>query len=98
MKQNNMYFRIEDLNHGNRRKSERIIWSLQGIFENGKVTLQKGDWNKEFADQLVNFPNAQMHDDLVDSLAYIQQIAQTEVVFDTDIEEEYQSLDVVSGY
>ena len=98
MKQNNMYFRIEDLNHGNRRKSERIIWSLQGIFENGKVTLQKGDWNKEFADQLVNFPNAQMHDDLVDSLAYIQQIAQTEVVFDTDIEEEYQSLDLVSGY
>ena len=70
----------------------------QGIFENGKVTLQKGDWNKEFADQLVNFPNAQMHDDLVDSLAYIQQIAQTEVVFDTEIEEEYQSLDLVSGY
>ena len=39
-----------------------------------------------------------MHDDLVDSLAYIQQIAQTEVVFDEEIEEEYQSLDVVSGY
>ena len=98
MKQNSMYFRIEDLNHGNRRKSERIIWSLQAIFEKGQVTLQKGAWNKEFADQLINFPNAQMHDDLVDSLAYIQQIAQTEVIFDEDIEEEYQSLDPVSGY
>ena len=98
MKQNNMYFRIEDLNHGNRKKSERIIWSLQGIFENRQIVLQRGDWNKEFVDQLVNFPNSMMHDDLVDSLAYIQQIAQTEVVFDTDIEEEYQSLDPVSGY
>ena len=78
--------------------TERIIWSLQAIFEKGQVILQRGNWNKEFADQLVNFPNAQMHDDLVDSLAYIQQIAQTEVVFDEEIEEEYQSLDPVSGY
>ena len=98
MKQNNMYFRIEDLNHGNRRKSERIIWSLQGLFENRKVTLERGDWNTPFIDQLVNFPNSQLHDDLVDALAYVQQIAQTEVVFDEEIEEEYQSLDLVSGY
>jgi len=97
MRENNMYFRIEDLNHGNRRKSERIIWSLQGLFENGKIVLERGDWNTPFLDQLVNFPNRQLHDDLVDALAYIQQIAQVEMSFE-DIEEEYEALDMVSGY
>ena len=97
MRENNMYFRIEDLNHGNRKKSERIIWSLQGLFENRKVTLERGDWNTPFIDQLVNFPNAQLHDDLVDALAYIQQIAQVEMSFE-DIDEEYEALDMVSGY
>ena len=97
MRENNMYFRIDDLNHGNRKKSERIIWSLQGLFENRKVTLQRGDWNTPFIDQLVNFPNAQLHDDLVDALAYIQQIAQVEMHFE-DIDEDYEALDMVSGY
>jgi len=97
MRENNMYFRIEDLNHGNRRKSERIIWSLQGIFENGKVILERGAWNTPFIDQLVNFPNSQLHDDLVDALAYIQQIAQVDVYFE-DVDEEYEALDMVSGY
>ena len=97
MRENNMYFRIEDLNHGNRRKSERIIWSLQGIFENGKVILERGAWNTPFLDQLVNFPNSQLHDDLVDALAYIQQIAQVDVYFE-DVDEEYEALDMVSGY
>ena len=97
MRENNMYFRIEDLNHGNRRKSERIVWSLQGIFENGKVILERGAWNTPFIDQLVNFPNSQLHDDLVDALAYIQQIAQVDVYFE-DVDEEYEALDMVSGY
>ena len=97
MRENNMYFRIEDLNHGNRRKSERIVWSLQGIFENGKVILERGAWNTPFLDQLVNFPNSQLHDDLVDALAYIQQIAQVDVYFE-DVDEEYEALDMVSGY
>ena len=97
MKKNNTYFRIEDCTHGNQKKTERIVWALQGRFEHGKVTLNYGDWNNAFIDQLVNFPNSQLHDDLVDSLAYIDQIQITDTVFD-DVEEDYEVLDVVSGY
>jgi hypothetical protein len=46
---------------------------------------------------LVNFPNSQLHDDLVDALAYVDQIQITDTVFD-DVEEDYEVLDVVSGY
>jgi phage terminase large subunit-like protein len=98
MRENNTYFRIEDLNHGNRKKSERIIWSLQGLFENRKVTLERGEWNAPFLDQLTNFPNSQLHDDLVDALAYIQQIAMVEVSYDDFEQEDYEALDAVSGY
>ena len=98
MRENNTYFRIEDLNHGNRKKSERIIWSLQGLFENRKVTLERGEWNAPFLDQLTNFPNSQLHDDLVDALAYIQQIALVEVSYNDFEEDDYEALDAVSGY
>jgi len=97
MRQYNQYFRIDDCTHGNQKKSDRIIWALQGRFEHGKVTLNKGDWNNEFIDQLVNFPNSQLHDDLVDALAYIDQIQVVDFVGDYE-EEEYEVIDMVSGY
>lgn len=97
MRKHNFYFRIDDCTHGNQKKTERIVWALQGRFEHGKVILNVGDWNNDFIDQLVNFPNSQLHDDLVDSLAYIDQINIVDIHFD-DIDEEYEVLDAVSGY
>jgi phage terminase large subunit-like protein len=73
------------------------VWALQGRFEHGKVVLNYGDWNNAFVDQLVNFPNSQLHDDLVDAVAYIDQIQVVDVIFD-EIDEEYEALDMVSGY
>ena len=97
MRSNNRYFRIDDVTHGNQKKTDRIVWALQGRFENGKISLNFGDWNNEFADQLVNFPNAQLHDDLIDALAYIDQIQVVEY-FQEYEEDDYQPLDYVSGY
>jgi phage terminase large subunit-like protein len=97
MRRNNHYFRIDDVTHGNQKKTDRIVWALQGRFEHGKVTLNYGDWNNEFIDQLVNFPNSQLHDDLVDALAYIDQIQIVEYFHDYE-EEEYEPLDAVTGY
>lgn len=97
MRSNNRYFRIDDVTHGNQKKTDRIVWALQGRFENGKISLNFGDWNNEFADQLVNFPNAQLHDDLIDALAYIDQIQVVEYFQDYE-EDDYQPLDYVSGY
>lgn len=97
MRSNNRYFRIDDVTHGNQKKTDRIVWALQGRFENGKISLNFGDWNNEFADQLVNFPNSQLHDDLIDALAYIDQIQVVEYFQDYE-EDDYQPLDYVSGY
>jgi predicted phage terminase large subunit-like protein len=97
MRRNNRYFRIDDVTHGNQKKTVRIVWALQGRFENGKVTLNYGAWNNEFSDQLTNFPNAQLHDDLIDALAYIDQVQVVDYFVEYD-EDEYEPLDSISGY
>jgi predicted phage terminase large subunit-like protein len=91
------YISVIDLTHGNKKKVDRVVWALQGRFENKRVTLKKAEWNKEFVDQLLNFPNTGVHDDQVDALAYIDQIGITEF---TDVldEDEYEVLDEISGY
>lgn len=97
MRQTQFFPRIEELTHGNKKKTDRIIWALQGRFEHGRITLRTAQWNDEFVDQYFNFPNPQIHDDLLDSLAYIDQIAITPYFHDYD-EEEYECLDAISGY
>jgi predicted phage terminase large subunit-like protein len=97
MKQRNFFFSVYELSHGNKRKYDRIIYALQGRFEHGRVTLAKGDWNTEFLDQLYQFPNPRVHDDLIDSVAYIDQIAN--ISYLTDYEEtDVDALDIISGY
>ena len=97
MRKYNSYFRIEDLTHGNKKKTDRITWSLQGRLEHGKITFNEGPWNAEIIDELMNFPNAQVHDDLIDALSYIDQIAIAEYTSDYE-EDDYTPMDAVSGY
>ena len=92
------YFRIEELTHGNKKKTDRVMWSLQGRFENNTITLNKGEWNSRFLDQLFQFPDPLTHDDLVDSLAYIDQLANVPYgIGDLDFDEP-EILDIVAGY
>ena len=96
-KRHGTFFRVEELTHGNKKKTDRVMWALQGRFENGFETLKKGEWNSRFLDQLFQFPDALTHDDLIDALAYIDQLAH--VAYDYDYEvDDYEILDVVSGY
>jgi len=97
MKQRSRFFRVEELTHGNKNKIDRIVWALQGRFEHGNITLNKGDWNNEFLDQLFQFPNQLVHDDLIDSLAYIDQMASV-VYYDEWEEDDFEMLDPIAGY
>ena len=97
MRKYNKYFRIDEVTHGNKKKTDRVVWSLQGRFEHGNIELNESQWNNEFIDQLLNFPNTQMHDDLVDALAYIDQVAV--VTYQSDHEDEdWEPLDAIAGY
>ena len=97
MKRNQRIFTVEELTHGNKKKTDRVMWALQGRFENGYITLNKGEWNSRFLDQLFQFPDPLTHDDLVDSLAYTDQLAKVAYHYDFEIEDE-EILDIVAGY
>jgi phage terminase large subunit-like protein len=97
MRKYNTYFRVEDLTHGNKKKTDRITWSLQGRLEHGKIVFNEAAWNSELVDELLNFPNPQVHDDLIDALSYIDQIAVAEYVQDYD-EDDFTPMDAVAGY
>jgi len=97
MKSNQSFFRVEELTHGNKKKVDRIVWALQGRFEHGQIVLNEGDWNAEFLDELFQFPNALVHDDLIDSLAYIDQMAKVAYHYDFE-EDDFEILDPVAGY
>jgi len=45
----------------------------------------------------LNFPTTGVHDDMVDSLSLIAHIANAAVYFE-DYEDDYEPLDIISGY
>lgn len=94
------HVRMIDCTHGNQKKTERIVWALQGRLEHGRIKFNRGVWNNLFLDQMLQFPDPKTHDDLLDALAYLDQI----VVFGPDAsssnddEESFQMLDPIAGY
>jgi len=97
MRKNNIYSHIQDLTHGNRKKTDRVVWSLQGRMEHGRVSFNTArDWT-EFKDQLIMFPTVGIHDDLVDALSYVDQLAIANYNADYE-DDEYEILDPISGY
>lgn len=70
------YFEVDELTHGNQKKPDRIAWALQGRADKQRIQLLRGSWNSKFIEQAEDFPNPRSHDDLIDALAYIDQLAE----------------------
>jgi len=97
MRRLNVYPQVQPVTHGGQKKIDRITWALQGRFEKGRIKLSDDkDW-RVFIDQLLDFPNPMAHDDLLDALAYIDQIATTNYNVEMDTPE-YEPLDAYIGY
>ena len=97
MRRNNIYAHIHPLTTGNQNKVERIIWSLQGRLEHGRVTFNRDiEWDL-FIDEYLMFPTKGVHDDTIDALAYISQMAVTSHA-ELDDSQEYEPVDVVCGF
>ena len=97
MRKYNTYCHIHDLTHGNKKKADRIVWSLQGRLEHGRIKFNEDeDWD-DFKDQLMLFPTAGVHDDLVDALSYIEQLAITSYMTDYE-DEEVEIIDTIAGW
>lgn len=97
MRKNNIYAHIQPLSHDNQKKTERVVWALQGMFEHGRIILNEDEKWYEFIDQLLMFPTKGVHDDQIESLAYISQLAVT-TYFEQDDDDEYEPLDMITAY
>jgi len=97
MRQNSNWLNIEPLSHGNKRKADRIQWALQGRAEKGRIELNPGPWNAKLLEQALDFPDGRSPDDLLDALAYTEQMARVSYIDDFE-SEEWQPLDAAAGY
>ncbi len=96
MRKTNIYAHIQDLTHGNKKKTDRIVWALQGRLEHGRISFNEDeDWT-QFKDQLLMFPTKGVHDDLVDALAYVDQLSFSPYAADYE-DEEWTPMDVIAG-
>ena len=98
MRRTSRVFRIDLLSHGNQKKQDRILWALQGRFEHSKIKLKKAKWNMQFVDEASAFPSHLVHDDLIDALSYIDQMAVIPYGFGGDYDDDYEPMDSIAGY
>jgi len=98
MRTENKWLSLIELRHGGKKKIDRITWSLQGRMEHGQITFNPDkDW-KHFKSQMLDFPNKMAHDDLLDSLAYIDQVSVSDFAHSIELEEEWSPVDDIAGY
>ncbi len=97
MSRHNIYPRCQEVTHGGQRKTERITWALQGRMEHGRIHFKKGQYLNQFKDQLLDFPNPMAHDDMLDALAYIDQVAKV-MYNDQFMLDQWEPVDQISGY
>ena len=89
---------IIELRHGGKKKNDRITWALQGRMEHGQISFNPDrDW-KVFIGQLVDFPNRMAHDDLLDSLSYIDQCSVADFAHSIELDDDWQPTDAIAGY
>lgn len=94
------------LTHGNKAKVDRIEWALAGRVQKGRVILNaspddQNSWAQQLIEEAVDFPDPRSHDDMLDSLAYVDQLApQVTSFYDyQDFEDVgFEPLDEVAGY
>jgi hypothetical protein len=105
MKRLDVYFTPFELSHGNEKKFDRIRWALQGRAEKGRITLNTGSashsewdgWARRLVKQAADFPSSLAHDDLLDALSYIDQLASV-VYFNDMIQKEDPYYDDLIGF
>ncbi len=97
MKRLSVFPRIVDTTHGGKKKADRIAWSLQGRMQHGRITFRDAPYLIQLKDQLLDFPNPMAHDDMIDALAYIDQVS-TVSYFHGLQQPEWKPLDLVAGY
>jgi hypothetical protein len=104
-RQYSRYFPVWDLEPGGKKqggKEDRIRWGLEGRLEKGRIFLNKQEnvanmWQRKLIDQANDFPSPLSHDDLLDALAYIDQLADVSYHYDVGAVDDFEILNVFAG-
>jgi phage terminase large subunit-like protein len=97
MRKNNTFFSVQDLTHGNKKKTDRITWALQGRFEHGNIILNENEDWEDLKEEILLFGAKDIHDDLIDALSYIDQMA-ISIYNDEPEIDDWNPFDQISGY
>lgn len=98
MRTNNRFVHIDELRHGGKKKTDRIIWALQGRMEHQQISFNEDkDW-KAFISQMLDFPSRLSHDDMLDALAYIDQVSIADFAHSIQMDDDWEPEDDIAGY
>jgi hypothetical protein len=106
MRRLNRYFPVWDLEpngKNNGSKQDRIRWGLEGRLEKGRLFLNNDEdvrnlWQRALIEQGNDFPSPLSHDDLLDSVAYIDQLADVDYGgYIESVEEDFEILNLYAG-
>jgi len=98
MRKNNIFAHVTPLSHGNQNKVDRVVWALQGLFEHGRITLNRDiEWDT-FVDEYLMFPTKGVHDDLIDALSMIAQMSITNYGGGEDLDAEIEDIEITVGF
>lgn len=107
MAQFGQFRKVEPLTHGNQHKEDRVMAALEGRLQRGRITLncseslapqERPQWIQTLIKQASDFPAPSTPDDLVDSLAYIDQLGKTPYYeYKPEKQDQWQPLDELVG-
>lgn len=77
LKRRNCFVQLEPLSNAGTSKQNRILWALQGRFEQNMILFpaEWPEWCDDMVQELLSFPSTAAHDDTIDALAFIDQFA-----------------------
>lgn len=98
MRRTNTFFSVQELSHRNQKKTDRITYALQGRMEHGRLIFNEDeDWT-DVKEEFFLFGAQGIHDDAIDSIAYIDQMYVAGVPEGEAEIDDWEPFDKWSGY
>lgn len=99
MRRYNVYPKVLPVTHGNKNKTDRIVWALQGRLQQDRLKFAPGQYFSKLVDQAIDFPSRTTHNDMLDALAYVDQLSKICYMDQEDlVQDTWEPVDEVLGF
>lgn len=98
MRKNGVYCHIETIPTSGNSKINRITYALQGMMEHGRISFNvRENWD-QFRREMIAFPSPRAHDDLLDALSMVAQLATISYGVASHEQEDMEIIDEICGF